>query len=380
MGQALKEFQGPYLQGDANYTYYVDEEGKEIMEGKFHYRQKRKTAVVVDGFYRNNLKHGEWVYSNSHAQLTLHYADGKLHGKYQYIDYGNPDRTVSFEMENNFIVDTVSYRFKNGITVAGRYKPGGYPDGIWMEMDERSSFLFFHKERYRNGFLVGNELLDRYKGFPLESDRSTYDFEKFIMTYDTLYNRVLVDKKFYAVDEVYNSPCLPSYFAELIFDHFASYGDRDQDKFSGGIPYQGVPYLEARYLGDAIETEGGIDMVPQQGDIFYTLVDEMPEFQAGDLEEWLCSHVRYPKDAFEARKSGKVEVQFIVETDGSLSDIAIVKGLSPSMNEEAVRVIKAMPKWKPGKLEGNLVRVSLLVKVPFYPVYIIKNRKIHDDK
>ena len=44
MGQALKEFQGPYLQGDANYTYYVDEEGKEIMEGKFYYRQKRKTA------------------------------------------------------------------------------------------------------------------------------------------------------------------------------------------------------------------------------------------------------------------------------------------------------------------------------------------------
>lgn len=83
------------------------------------------------------------------------------------------------------------------------------------------------------------------------------------------------------------------------------------------------------------------------------------------LKEWVYHYLRYPQSAVRDGVQGTVMVQFIIEKDGKVSDVRVVKGVDPELDEEAVRVIAASPKWKPGKMGGNRVRSSLTVPVEF---------------
>ena len=96
-------------------------------------------------------------------------------------------------------------------------------------------------------------------------------------------------------------------------------------------------------------------------------IDEMPEFPGGwdMLQLWLMNNTQYPEAALRAGVQGKVMVSFIVDVDGSVTDCNVVKSLSPSCDEEALRVVKAMPKWKPGMYKGQPVKVSFLLPINF---------------
>ena len=93
----------------------------------------------------------------------------------------------------------------------------------------------------------------------------------------------------------------------------------------------------------------------------------MPEFPGGEqaMMDFVAKNVQYPKEAMEKEISGRVLVGFIVEKDGSISETEIVKGIGGGCDEEAVRVVKAMPKWKPGKEKGKPVRVSYMMPIFF---------------
>ena len=80
--------------------------------------------------------------------------------------------------------------------------------------------------------------------------------------------------------------------------------------------------------------------------------------------EYLMENTHYP-DEPEVCAQGRVVVSFIVEKDGSISDVKTVKGIHPSFDEEAVRVVKSMPKWKPGKCNGESTRVKYTVPITF---------------
>lgn len=99
----------------------------------------------------------------------------------------------------------------------------------------------------------------------------------------------------------------------------------------------------------------------------FAQVEQMPHFAGGDkaLMEFLAQNVRYPKEAVDSGWQGRVVVSFIVEKDGSLSEIKTVKSVKPVLDEEAVRVVNAMPKWTPGKHNGNAVRVKYNIPVSF---------------
>ncbi len=84
-------------------------------------------------------------------------------------------------------------------------------------------------------------------------------------------------------------------------------------------------------------------------------VDQMPEF-AGDLGQYLSDHISYPENARAAGIQGRVVVSFVVNVDGAVVDLKISRSLGSGCDEEAMRVIKGMPKWKPGKLNGKAVR------------------------
>jgi protein TonB len=99
----------------------------------------------------------------------------------------------------------------------------------------------------------------------------------------------------------------------------------------------------------------------------FDVVEEMPQFPGGQaaLLEYLAKNIKYPVVAEENGIQGKVIVTFVVERDGSITDVKVVKSVDPSLDKEASRVVKSMPKWQPGKQNGSAVRVKYTVPVQF---------------
>lgn len=90
----------------------------------------------------------------------------------------------------------------------------------------------------------------------------------------------------------------------------------------------------------------------------------MPEFK-GNINEYLSKAINYPQIALEYAIQGKVYCEFVVNTDGSITDVRVVRGVDRSLDNEAMRVIKNMPKWKPGSMNGRMVRVRYTLPVVF---------------
>ena len=106
---------------------------------------------------------------------------------------------------------------------------------------------------------------------------------------------------------------------------------------------------------------------PEVSNKVFDVVEEMPSFPGGQgaLMSFLNSNIKYPVVAQENGVQGRVIVGFVVERDGSITDVKVMRSVDPSLDREAQRVIKAMPKWKPGKQNGSAVRVKYTVPVVF---------------
>lgn len=105
---------------------------------------------------------------------------------------------------------------------------------------------------------------------------------------------------------------------------------------------------------------------PKEEEIFVG-VEQSPEYPGGDraMYKFLGDKIQYPAAATRANVSGRVTVQFVVEKDGSIGAVKVLKGIGFGCDEEAVRVIKSMPKWSPGKQNGRPVRVYYTIPVMF---------------
>ena len=116
--------------------------------------------------------------------------------------------------------------------------------------------------------------------------------------------------------------------------------------------------------GEAYTAVGTFE--PVQGDVF-DVVEEMPQYPGGPqaLFKFLSENVHYPAEAEKAGIQGRVIATFVVEKDGSISQPTVVKSVDPLLDAEAVRVISAMPNWKPGKQNGKVVRVKYTVPLSF---------------
>jgi len=105
---------------------------------------------------------------------------------------------------------------------------------------------------------------------------------------------------------------------------------------------------------------------PQQAEIF-TVVEEQPSYPGGEETriKFLQDNIKYPEEAKELGIQGKVFVTFVVEVDGSITDVRVLRGIGGGCDEEAIRVVKAMPKWIPGKQRGVPVRVQFNLPIKF---------------
>jgi TonB family protein len=130
------------------------------------------------------------------------------------------------------------------------------------------------------------------------------------------------------------------------------------DTFTATLKYDTIP-------GETFTAVGTFE--PVQGDVF-DVVEEMPQYPGGPqaLFKFLGENVHYPEEAEKAGIQGRVIATFVVEKDGSISQPTVVKSVDPLLDAEALRVISAMPKWKPGKQNGEVVRVKYTVPLSFH--------------
>lgn len=120
--------------------------------------------------------------------------------------------------------------------------------------------------------------------------------------------------------------------------------------------------VEIKYVAPTVEEEE-----PEEAEIF-EVVEKMPEFPNGGmmgLMQFLSKNIKYPPIAQENGTQGRVIVQFVVNRDGSIVDAKVMRGVDPYLDKEALRVIKMMPKWSPGKQRNKPVRVKYTVPVMF---------------
>lgn len=105
----------------------------------------------------------------------------------------------------------------------------------------------------------------------------------------------------------------------------------------------------------------------EEEEVVFQVVEKMPQFPGGQqaLFEYLSKNIRYPVIAQENGLQGRVICQFVVNSDGSIVDIVVVRSVDPSLDKEAVRVIQSMPKWQPGEQRGKAVRVKYTLPVNF---------------
>lgn len=127
-------------------------------------------------------------------------------------------------------------------------------------------------------------------------------------------------------------------------------------------------------LSTAIQTTQGIAQdLPQKPDsikklnTIFSVVEKQPEFPGGkeEMTKYIQKNLKYPTFARENGIQGRVIVSFTVERDGSITDIEVLRSPAEKLSQEAIRIVKNMPKWKPGLLKGNPVRVKLMLPITF---------------
>ena len=105
----------------------------------------------------------------------------------------------------------------------------------------------------------------------------------------------------------------------------------------------------------------------KKNNMVFDVVEVMPQFPGGQIAmlKYIMENIKYPKQAMKEGIQGRVTVRFIVEKDGSISDVKPILSVHPLLNKEAVRVVESMPKWTPGKHNGKPVRVRFNLPVMF---------------
>ena len=110
-----------------------------------------------------------------------------------------------------------------------------------------------------------------------------------------------------------------------------------------------------------------IEIEEESDDEFFMVVENMPEFPGGDLGlmKYIQKNVKYPPIAKQYNITGKVYVSFIVDKSGSVTNVKIVRGVDKNLDAEALRVVRSLPKYKPGKQRGKPVRVMFTIPINF---------------
>ena len=173
---------------------------------------------------------------------------------------------------------------------------------------------------------------------------------------------------------------------EVIEEEMVEITKQEQPKPQPPAPKPQVTQIEIVDNEEEIEDEIEIDAEVSQDEVIeeyfapaeieeeeiveaeiFKVVEVMPEFPGGaaKMMEYIQKNMKYPMMARESDIQGRVFVNFVVEPDGSISNVTVMRGIGGGCDEEALRVVQSMPKWKPGKQRGSAVRCSFTVPIIF---------------
>lgn len=135
-------------------------------------------------------------------------------------------------------------------------------------------------------------------------------------------------------------------------------------------PPQTQSQLGSNIQGDRIQNEDSVvENAASGGDLTYELLEVKPKFQGGDamstFPQWISEHLVYPKEAIDNGVMGRVMVEFTVRADGSVSNVKVLRGVDPSLDQEALRVVRSSPRWTPGEHDGKQIDFTFQVPVIF---------------
>ena len=362
VGQTLKTYSGLYEDGKATYTYYEDENGERVKHGRYTY--SRRDIVVgtyyVTGNYKNNRKDGKWTYKvtgrNSTRTLAIDYANGVMEGCINYTSRGNQER---YQMINNRVIGVVNEKKQASIALpeayvlTGQFDNEGFPDGTWVKDYEKDGNRFIDTEKYVHGILIAKQTKNESTG-KIERSQFYIDPQKFVAAYSPDMDSVIIDglickleMRFTEDETNYYHGKKPFFYSGRVGKYYAFASEEERD-------WQRLPDIE-----ETIES-------PTEGEVF-DMVERMPQFPGGQekLNEYLSTHLQYPAEAKEKGIQGRVTMIFIVNRDGSISDAKVARGVEPSLDNEALRIINSMPHWIPGQQGGKNVRTRYTLTLPF---------------
>lgn len=175
-----------------------------------------------------------------------------------------------------------------------------------------------------------------------------------------------------AVDPLSGEPCRKMTITTFNADETPNYNFniKEMDRHGDTVSYMVEPFSIS--LGEGHDTKISSDdlkvkIVPKETDSIYQIVEVMPEFPGGmdQMAKYLSENIKYPEEAKEKGVSGRVFISFVIEKDGSVSNAKVMRSVGGGCDEEALRVVKGMPKWKPGLMKGKPVRVNYVLPVNF---------------
>src|SRR5687768_17422126 len=149
--------------------------------------------------------------------------------------------------------------------------------------------------------------------------------------------------------------------------YFIYKAQEEEDDYDGSYTHEGHEEVVADTTNYYPEEDDGIDSNEDKDSTLFTVVEQMPEFPGGEeaMNQFLNDNLQYPQMAKEQGIQGKVWIGFIVNKSGKITNVEVLRGIGGGCDEEAARVVKKMPDWKPGRQSGRPVKVKFRFPINF---------------
>lgn len=367
MAQTIKTYNGPLekpasmissIRSDiinATYQYYEDGDGR-VWHGTFYTSNGSPSLsggsfarAKVSGHYEHGKQTGQWtetwldnISGKTRGLLKYSFKSGKLNGAYTFQEEG---LSINTSFNENKFTGTLTVTTTYGYSIKGQFDEQGLASGEWIEQYKRRGIQYIRKYIYDHGIAMRIVEFDNSTGTKtvlLEATKSDYGT---IVIGDQHYKTILNDSG-----------------SNLIYDYIPL-GNSSESMFDfleNEMPlYHWIeqPFVGLKRTDDPSQTKEEV----------YHTTEIMPMFPGGDSEllSWIRQNLRPQVDDNGNRITGRVICQFIIEKDGSVSNIQVLKSPDSVLADEAVRVLKSSPKWEPGKHNGQAVRIYYRIPISF---------------
>ncbi|MBB3702643.1 energy transducer TonB [Alloprevotella rava] len=353
--QKLQTFDGPYEDGRALYTFYEGKDGSFVLHGTFTFK---KLNYTITGGFKHNRMDGCWrghylnKKSGKEYKETIYFKRGVVDGAYKLI-FQTPKRLerVQAMVRNNRFVGAAT-RILKGDTISIIFDGNGFPDGQWRRQDT----YYTYTEDYSHGLFlkslyIDNRTGEKRAGGNQDSEISAMDF---LQAYDSIKQASVVNGKEFVSDVRKEHKGL----LELAFYNYGCTFRYLPNKLKSEIenlPYN-VPFIHIRSKSGYTSWDALDKKIEETEASFPGGYREMMNFMINEM--------RYPQTVKEDVE-GKVVVRFTVNEDGTISDVKIVRSLSPEADQEVMRVISKMPRWTPKMVNKTPVKSDFTLPITF---------------